>query len=670
VRLTVPAGLAAVALAAPLVLWYVLRSRRPRVEVASTFLWQSTDRAVAAAVPWQRFRPDRTFWLVLAALLAGAAALARPAVPVAAIVGDHTILVLDASGSMLADEGGPTRLALARRQAQQLVERVGPGQLLSVVEAGPRARVLLAASDDPLAAARAVRSVQAVHGPADVADAFTLAASLQRPGQDTVTHLYTDAVVPAEAVQLAPAGLIVDAVGQDRPNLAVTRLQAVPAGAGGGAAVAFVQVSNFGLLGAQARLVLDVVEGEHTIPVADRRLSLAPREVADLVIPVDHGPVEPGTGGRQAAAGEWRSPGVLRARVEPVGVDVTGATAADALSIDDQAWAVLSGPREVRVLIAGPENVFLVSALSAVPGVEVTTAGGVPEDLTGIDLLIVDRIAAPPEPRVPTIYVGPSVPPQGVTVSGELELPVLTYQDPEHGLLADVDLSGVAIARAQAVHAPALRPVASGPSGPLLLAGRLGPAPVIYLGFDLLHTNLPLQVAWPVLMANAVAWLTGPPASAPAVAGSQIMLTPPPGITGIAVTPPDEPAVPLEVAWPQLLADRVGIWTVAYDAPAEVVRALPPPTPVAVNADPAESDLSRPRPEPVSPERTRGAGTPGDADAPAPPSNGLRVFGRQILAGVLLLLVLEWAFSHGVHPLRWWRARRARRAEKAVGHIP
>ncbi|MGH8933597.1 MAG: vWA domain-containing protein [Egibacteraceae bacterium] len=645
-RFAVPWGFAVVGLTLPLVLWYVLRSRRPRVEVASTFLWRSTDRAVAAAVPWQRFRPDRTFWLVLAALLVGIVALARPALPVTAALGDHTILVLDASASMLADEGGPTRLELARREAQRLVERAGPAQLLSVVEAGPRGRVLLSASDDQVAASRALRSIQAAQAPADLADALTLAASLQRPNQETVTHLFTDGVVPAEAAPLAPAGLIVNALGQDRPNLAVAHLQAVPAG--GGAATAFVQVRNFGLLGTDARLVLDVIEGDTTVPVADRRVTLAPRGAADLVVPVDHRPAENA---------------LLRARVEPVGVDVTGADQADALSLDDQAWAALSGPREVQALVAGPENVFLAAALGSVPGVEVTSAYGVPEDLTGIDLLVVDRIAAPPQPRVPTIYVAPAAPPEGITVAGELELPALTFQDPDHGLMADVDLSGVAIAKAQALQAPALRAVASGPSGPLLLAGRLGPTPVVYVGFDLLQSNLPLQVAWPVLTANAVAWLTGPPASAPAIAGAQTVLTPPAGITGIQVTPPGGPATRLDLAWPQLVADRVGVWTVEYDAPPEVLEALALPAPLVVNADPADSDLSRPRPGPDTPTDTaRVAGT----TAPQAPSNGLRVFGREILVGVLVLLLLEWASTHGVRPLRWWRGRRARRIERAV----
>src|SRR5690554_6847083 len=105
-RLLTPIGLVAAATAVPLVLWYLLRPRRRRVVVGSTFLWRSVDRPATAATPWQRFRGDATFWLVLLALLALALALARPAVPVPVALGDHTILVVDTSGSMLADEEG------------------------------------------------------------------------------------------------------------------------------------------------------------------------------------------------------------------------------------------------------------------------------------------------------------------------------------------------------------------------------------------------------------------------------------------------------------------------------------------------------------------------------------------------------------------------------------
>ncbi|HEX2028458.1 MAG TPA: VWA domain-containing protein, partial [Nitriliruptorales bacterium] len=275
--LSQPLGLLAGLLAVPLVIWYVLRVRRPRVTVASTYLWSRTERSVAAAVPWQRFRSDTTFWLVLLALLVGALGLAQPFVRVDAELGDHTVLVVDASASMLADEGGPTRLELARREADTLVDRMAPGQAMSIVEASSRGRVLLSASADPDAIRRALKAVRPGHGPADLTDAFTLVAALERPGQAIVVHLLTDGVVPAEHRGAVPPGLLVTAVGAERPNLAVTRLQAVPTGAG--ANQVFVQVRNFGTLATDAHLTLRV-DGE---PVVEEGVALAPRASADLI---------------------------------------------------------------------------------------------------------------------------------------------------------------------------------------------------------------------------------------------------------------------------------------------------------------------------------------------------------------------------------------------------
>lgn len=627
--LAAPWALAAAALTIPLVAWYVLRSRRPSVTVASTFLWRRTDRSVAAAVPWQRFRPDATFWLVLLALLVGALALAQPFLRVPAELGDHTIVILDGSGSMLAVEDGPTRLELARRRADGLVDRLGPGQQVSVVEAGSRARVLLSASDDPSAIRDALRSIRPTHGPADLRDAFTLASALERPGQVTVTHLLTDGAVPPEAASAAPAGLLVEAVGQDRPNLAVTRLQTVPLGAG--TTQAFVQVRNFGALAARSRLVL-AVDGQD---VVSEELQLAPRGTSDRILEV--------RGGDGA---------VLTVRVEPAGEDLTGAPAADALTIDDRAYAVLTAPRELDVLIAGPGNLFLEAAFAAVGGTNVTTALRVPPDLEEIDLLVVDRIVGPEEPTVPTLYVAPDRWPTGVTAGPLTDRPAVTFQDPDHELLDQVDLSGVGIAEATPLEAPALATLVSGPSGDLVVAGRLDGTPVVLLAFDLLSSNLPLETAWPVLVANTTSWLTGPPATSPTTAGSTLSLPTPPGTEGIGVEPPGGAPVSLDVAAPRLTVDQVGVWRLSYEGPVS----RPPLASIAVNVDPAESDLARARPDPVAERGHLGGGA---AEAA---TEGRRQLGPDLLVVVLLLVLGEWVWTHGLRP---WRRRRIARSRQA-----
>lgn len=610
-----PLGLLAALFAVPLAVWYLLRSRRPRVTVGSTFLWRHSEDSVTAAVPWQRFRPDRTFWLVLAAILAAALALARPAFPAEAALGDHTILIMDTSASMLADEDGPSRLELARRAATELVDRIGPGQTVSVVEAADRARIVLSSSGDAAAVRRALAGLRPSQGASDLTDAFTLAAALQRPGASTVLHLYSDGAVPAEHLAAAPPGLQVTGVGRARPNLAVTRMQAVPAG--GGAAQVFAQVRNYGQLAVEARL--RIMAGE--IELDARTLELLPRGSADVVAEVA---VPPGTAVLSAA--------------------VAAAEPGDALAIDDSAAAVVSSGRELVVLVAGPGNVFLESALAAIEGVELRTADRVPADLGGIDLLVTDRVDVPAEPPVPLLAVAPSA---GIPAEAAVAFPAVTFVDPASELLRDVDLSGLALAEARPISAPTLATVAAGPDGPLIAAGRLGGQPAAVLGFDLLASNLPLDVAWPVLVANTVTWLTGPPAAVPLTVGAEVDLAVPQGAERVEVVPPSGDPVQLDPADPRLRLDQVGIWQPRWEGA----------DPIAVNALAEEGDLAR---EPA-------ADIPAVEDSPAAAAStqGRSVIGSGILVAALVLLCAEWASTHGVRPLAALRRRRTRRISRA-----
>jgi Ca-activated chloride channel homolog len=634
VRLLTPAGLVAAAAALPLVLWYLLRPRRRRVVVASTFLWRAVDRPATASTPWQRFRGDITFWLVLVALLALAVALARPAVEVPVALGDHTILIVDAAGSMLADEDGVSRAELARREATELTAGLAPGQEVSVIEAGPRARIALAGSTDAREVARALSRIAPRQAPSDLADAFTLATSLQRPGQTTVLHLLTDGVVPADAQPLAPPGLTVRAVGSDRPNVALTRLVATPIGSGEHQVLA--QVTSYAASAVRGRVVLAIDD----TPVVEQPIRLAPRTTEDLVLTV------PTTGDERA-----RLSATLI--LEP---DVTGELP-DALPFDDVATTVLAEARDLEVLVAGPGNTFLEAALDAVPGVALTTAAAVPEDLSGIDVLVVDRVGAPPAPSVPTLLVAPTAWPEGVEVAGTSELPPLTFQSTDHPLLADVDLTGLAVSETARIEAPALTVLAAGPDAPLLLAGRLGEAPTIAVPFDLTASDLPLRPAWPLLIANATSWLTGGGTGTVAVpSGSTVSLPAPAGTTVVTAHPPsDGDGRRIDPAAPSVLVDEVGLWRITFGGVEGPESELVLP----VTTAPGLGDLSRPRPDPTASRAV-------DAEGETTETTGVRAVAWPLVLLALVLAIGEWVWTHGLR--HRWHIRSRRRSPRAPPH--
>ncbi|HEY5374243.1 MAG TPA: BatA domain-containing protein, partial [Polyangiaceae bacterium] len=118
IELKAPSGLWLLGLLVPLVLLYVLKIRRQRVTVSSTWLWAAAARDLAAKSPFKRLVPQLPLLLELLALSLLALALSRPASRAGHIAGEHVAIVVDTSASMAALEpDGRSRLAHARDAA-------------------------------------------------------------------------------------------------------------------------------------------------------------------------------------------------------------------------------------------------------------------------------------------------------------------------------------------------------------------------------------------------------------------------------------------------------------------------------------------------------------------------------------------------------------------------
>src|SRR5918992_316960 len=80
----------------------------------------------------------------------------------------------------------------------------------------------------------------------------------------------------------------------------------------------------------------------------------------------------------------------------------------------------------------------------------------------------------------------------------------------EDPLLRGVDLTRLHIARTQSMELPSwARPVIPGTPGPLLYAGLREGQPTVVFAFDIRQSDLPLQVAWPIMISNVAGELLG-----------------------------------------------------------------------------------------------------------------------------------------------------------------
>ena len=103
------------------------QARRRRNGGPSTLLWLKSVQDLQVNSPFQRLRKNLLLFLQLLILAAVLLALARPILNYTPGAGPRTIILIDRSASMSADDmpHGKTRLDEAKRQADELVDTLG-----------------------------------------------------------------------------------------------------------------------------------------------------------------------------------------------------------------------------------------------------------------------------------------------------------------------------------------------------------------------------------------------------------------------------------------------------------------------------------------------------------------------------------------------------------------
>lgn len=598
--LSAPGALRALALAVPILLTYMLRTRRPRQVIPSTFLWGEATMNVAATRPFQRLRPSILLLLQLLLLAALVLALARPFRSTLGVGGSHLVLVVDASGSMLATDEVPSRIEAARAQGEQLIESLQDTAVVSIISAQDRPKVLISATPSHNAARAALDNLEATEGSADFAEAFLLAESLETPARPATIVVVTDGGITPEEARLVPPGAVIRSVGRAAENLAVSRLD-VSDGPGGFRTT--VQVRNFGPDHRKTELVMEL----NSEPVASVSLDVSASSSVERSF--DLGPA----GGR------------LVARI----------SARDTLAADDRAFAVLERSRPRRILLTTPGNVYLEALIRQIPGAEVTVASA-GEDPSGFDLVAYDRVNPPENLEVPALFLAvPGGPPAG-RLTGMVEDPTISYLAGDDPLLAQVDLGDLAIAEAQQFEIPGSRTLVAGRSGnvetPLAAVWTQGVHRRAYLGFDLHQSNLPLQVAFPILGDHLLSWLGGASDVQARFAGEPLETGGPAGATEVRIKLPggrEASVVPGQVFDE---TEQSGFYAMSFLAGDRVVSERT----VALSFPARESDIL-----------PKGVEAPAGSDRPGLVTDARTSLARWVLLGALVLVLLEWWWAHG-----------------------
>ena len=486
-----PRGLWLLAGLVPLIVLYLLKVRRARVEVASTWLWAAARRDLMARSPLKRLVVQVPLILQILALCLLALALARPATRHKAILGDHIAIVVDTSASMGAIDAasGVPRIELARRAAKRAVSALSPGADAMIVEAARDARVVVPLDRDRDRLESAISDLAARDVEGDLGAAVALAVDrLKAAGGERRLLVFTDGdLANPDALSAVSAPMEVFSVGEKIDNAAIVR---VDVRAGTDAATHEEEVQGFAVLanfgGAPRDLFVTLRLANVDEPLASRRLRLEPGERAPVVLTF-----RPTQGDRNKGL-------------------VFDIAPHDGLPADDVAFArVPPGQKQPALIASTRPSPWFERALRSDPFVEV--ARGTPAEVlaSGAEqgaLFVFDGVCPAEPPAGDFVVVGPPAGTcLGITVGATVDKPAITSWANGDARFRFLTMDGVHLAKATPLRADgAAQTLVRGPNDVLVAdvssPGRSG----TILGFDLAETDWPLKASFVLFVRNVV----------------------------------------------------------------------------------------------------------------------------------------------------------------------
>jgi Ca-activated chloride channel family protein len=537
---------------------YIIKMRRRRFEVPFSRLWQRVLDQRDANALWKQLKRLLSLLLILFIIAIMLFAALDPTLGATDRKARSVVVLLDASASMKAmdgnDKGDQSRLDAAKARARRLIDGMGGGDVAMIMKVDGQATPMSRFSGDAPMLDKILDGIAASDTPADLTRALGAAADALRDRPNPLIVLASDGAFPEQQLSLvrwspaaapgpngAPAAPAAGSAGSAgsagaganwaTKNLAAVDLSGIdvrylPVGrrsdnvgiiafnvrryiANKAAYEVYIEVQNFGQEPAHRQLTL--FNGDTAVDV--RRIDLAPGQRVHQVY------------AKLPASTDDK----LRASLRPV----DGPGGSDPFALDDQAYALLPARKKQKVLLVGsypdPQragNLYLEGALLVYENIDLVGRISAqeyadrPAAADGVDVVVFDDVTPEVVPPPPTslLYFHPTGPASPIAVRGEVATPHITEVDEGHPVMRWVTLSDVYMDRSDAFIPDAAKgesALAFSVRDPIIAAKRDGKRKILAVGFSLpaqgrdSATDLPMRVAFPMLLVNTLDWFAG-----------------------------------------------------------------------------------------------------------------------------------------------------------------
>lgn len=466
-----------------LIVIHLLKPKPRQVDVTNLFLWDEVLKERSYNLSLERLKKNLPLILQILIVILAALALAQPSWTYWTAKKGNMVLVIDTSASMKTKSGSGIRFDLARQKALQLIEERDQDQQILLVEAGWKPLVKTGFIDQTDRAQDLVKKLQPSDAPADLESAIYLGLSFVDPAKEDLLYLITDGA------------------GQDLSNLVNSHPKIRPIIIPGGE-------NNVGITKFEFRQHVDLSE-HYEFMLEIKNFALSPVECAvrlsiDRVVLFE-----------RVIPFEAQEKQVIIIPYSGLINGIARATLAidDDFTVDNQAYLSLNAAKEIWVLLVSQGNHFLEKLLAAYPNFRVNSVKEIiPSSWSAQtarhDIVIVDRMDFPETDRGNFFLIdaySPSIP---VHSTGRVRLPEILAWNRKSPLMTDVNLSGLIVEESAKLQTDKQwQPVIESARTGLMYAFEKNGLRAVLLGFDITKSDLPLKVAFPVMLSNIFNWL-------------------------------------------------------------------------------------------------------------------------------------------------------------------
>jgi hypothetical protein len=212
----------------PLVLFYFLKLKRPRVDIPSLALWRSVLNDQRVNSPFQKFKRNLLLLLQVLLLTSLATAAMRPFMPSGAERAIYLPILVDCSASMAALdlEQKRSRLAAAQEEVGKLIDNMLPDQRLAIIAVSNSARRMCDFTDNKRVLREALARIEVDHVASRLEDALRMTQALARTYPISTAILFTDGNVPDLVDFDLPFQLNFQRLPEAGPNIGITAVSA------------------------------------------------------------------------------------------------------------------------------------------------------------------------------------------------------------------------------------------------------------------------------------------------------------------------------------------------------------------------------------------------------------------------------------------------------------